>query len=58
MTRVNLSCVNDTIVNVLRRTMADVTVEEQRTVIKFYVKVEKSLKETNGDLWIVYGYLA
>ena len=34
--------------------MVDVTVEEQRNVIKIYVKLGKSLKETTDDLQSVY----
>ena len=35
--------------------MATDFVTEQRTVIKFYVKLKKTLQETNVDLRKVYG---
>ena len=40
--------------NDLRCEMADVTVEEQRTVINFYVKLGKTQKKTNDDSHTVY----
>ena len=41
--------------SVHRFEMATDSVTEQRTVIKFYVKLEKTLQETNVDLQKVYG---
>ena len=38
-----------------RREMADDVVHEQRTVIKFYVKLGKNMPEIKEDLPKVYG---
>ena len=42
-------------VNVHRQEMADDVVHEQRTVIKFYVKLGKNMHEIKEDLQKVYG---
>ena len=47
---------DDNMLNNLHLKMADITVEEQRTVISFYIKLGKSLRETNEDLQTIYGY--
>ena len=43
--------------SVHRFEMATDSVTDQRTVIKFYVKLEKTLQETNVDLQNVTGTL-
>ena len=45
----------DVAVNAHRREMADDVVHEQRTVIKFYVKLGKNMPEIKEDLQKVYG---
>ena len=42
-------------VNAHRREMVDDVVHEQRTVIKFYIKLGKNMTEIKEDLQKVYG---
>ena len=50
-----MTSIYDVTVNAHRREMADDVVHEQRTVIRFYVKLGKNMPEIKEDLQKVYG---